>query len=228
MENTTLNLSKKLLEVQQELKAPKDQHNNFGNYDYRSCESILSSVKPILRKHGLALTMSDELVLIGDRYYVKATATLIDTDNAGDTVTVTANAREEETKKGMDQSQVTGSCSSYARKYALCGLFAIDDGNDSDKVYQGDNNPPKQQKTKQNTKPQGQAPQQQQPPQQQPQGQAPLPVLTEYQRQATMLFLSQNAVAQSYYLNLYHVQDTSQLNLAAVYANLKENGKINF
>lgn len=213
MENTTLNLTEKLLEVQQELKAPKDQHNNFGNYDYRSCESILSSVKPILRKHGLALTMSDELVLIGDRYYVKATATLIDTAKGDDPVTVTAYAREEETKKGMDQSQVTGSCSSYARKYALCGLFAIDDGNDSDKMYQGDNNPPKQQKTKQNTK---------------PQGQAPLPVLTEHQRQATLLFLSQNTVAQSYYLNLYHVQDTSQLNLAAVYANLKENGKINF
>ena len=224
MENTTLNISGKLLQVQQQLKAPKDQHNNFGNYDYRSCESILSSVKPILKTVNLAVTMSDELVLIGDRYYVMATATLIDTDNAGDTVKVTAYAREEETKKGMDQSQVTGSCSSYARKYALCGLFAIDDGNDSDKMYQGDSNPPKQ--GRQQTKKQSPNPAPQ--PQPQPQGQAPLPVLTEYQRQATLLFLSQNTVAQSYYLNLYHVQDTSQLNLAAVYANLKENGKINF
>jgi len=209
METTTLSINAKLLKVQQQLKAPKDQHNSFGNYDYRSCESILSSLKPILESVKLAVTISDELVLIGERYYVKATATLIDTENCGDTVKVTAYAREEESKKGMDQSQVTGSCSSYARKYALCGLFAIDDGNDSDKVYQGDSNQEKQGKRK--LPPQSPA----------------IPAITDYQRQMTLLFLSQNQDAQRYYLNLYHVQDTSQLDIAAVYANLKANKKIN-
>ena len=126
-----MNIYKKLLNIQAELKAPKNQYNSFGKYHYRSCEDILESLKPVLAKHQAAVTISDEIVLIGDRYYVKATATLIDVEK-GDKVEVSAYAREDEQKKGMDASQLTGSTSSYARKYALNGLFAIDDTKDSD------------------------------------------------------------------------------------------------
>lgn len=119
----------KLLLVQAELKAPKNQRNNFGNYNYRSCEDILEAVKPLLKKYECQLTLSDELVNVGERYYVKATARFVD----GDKETVsTAYARESETKKGMDDSQITGTASSYARKYALNGLFLIDDTKDAD------------------------------------------------------------------------------------------------
>jgi hypothetical protein len=114
----------RLTTIQRELKAPKGQFNAFGKYKYRSCEDILEAVKPLL--NGVPLTISDELVMIGDRYYVKATV------NFGDTVKVTAFAREEADKKGMDSSQITGAASSYARKYALNGLFLIDDNRDSD------------------------------------------------------------------------------------------------
>ena len=125
------NLYKKLVSVQFELKAPKGQRNNFGNYNYRSCEDILEAVKPLLDKYNVALTIRDEIVLIGDRFYVKATATLIDADT-GETVEASAFAREGADKKGMDVSQLTGATSSYARKYALNGLFAIDDNKDAD------------------------------------------------------------------------------------------------
>ena len=121
----------KLMNIQNELKAPKSQYNEFGKYHYRSCEDILESLKPVLAKHQAAVTISDEIVLIGDRYYVKATAALIDVEK-GDKVEVSAYAREDVQKKGMDVSQLTGSTSSYARKYALNGLFAIDDTKDSD------------------------------------------------------------------------------------------------
>lgn len=119
----------KLQEIQFKLKAPKGQYNNFGKYKYRSCEDILEAVKPILNEVGCTLTLSDEPILIGDRYYIKATAWLRgeDTNEA-----VTAYAREAETKSGMDVSQVTGTASSYARKYALNGLFCIDDTKDAD------------------------------------------------------------------------------------------------
>ena len=129
-----MNLYDQLAQVQQALKAPKDQHNNFGNYNYRSCESILEAVKPLLAKSDLALTLTDEIVQVGDRIYVKATASVYPTtDNDGEVmVSVSAFAREEESKKGMDSSQVTGAASSYARKYALNGLFCIDDNKDSD------------------------------------------------------------------------------------------------
>lgn len=126
-----MNIYEKLADVQASLKAPKGQYNAFGKYKYRSCEDIVESVKPLLRTHGLLLTLSDELVNISDRFYVKATATIIDTAE-GKSISVSAFAREEETKKGMDGSQVTGASSSYARKYALNGLFAIDDTKDSD------------------------------------------------------------------------------------------------
>lgn len=121
----------KLMNIQQELKAPKGQYNDFGKYAYRSCEDILEAVKPLLKKEKVVLTISDELQYIGNRYYIKATATLIDIESEA-TISNSAYAREEETKKGMDGSQITGASSSYARKYALNGLFGIDDNKDSD------------------------------------------------------------------------------------------------
>jgi hypothetical protein len=144
----------KLIKIQSELNAPKTRTNTFGKYKYRSCEDILEAVKPLLAREGLALTLSDEIVEIGGRNYVKATATIADKDGAqtktmlGDVLTshnvhsVTAYAREEETKKGMDGSQITGAASSYARKYALNGLFLIDDTKDSDSTNKHDEEPP--------------------------------------------------------------------------------------
>lgn len=122
-------MNKQLVAVQQKLKAPKGQRNTFGNYNYRSCEDILEAVKPILAEVGAQLTLSDEMIAVGDRVYVKATATFASEDGSE---VVTAWAREAETKKGMDDSQVTGATSSYARKYALNGLFLIDDTKDAD------------------------------------------------------------------------------------------------
>lgn len=115
--------------IQEELKAPKSQYNRFGGYAYRSVEDILTAVKPLLVNEKAELTLTDELVLIGDRYYVKATATYEDKDGKK---VVTGYARESENKKGMDASQITGTASSYARKYALNGLFLIDDTKDAD------------------------------------------------------------------------------------------------
>lgn len=127
-----MGIAEKLLNIQQELKAPKNQRNNFGGYNYRSCEDILEAVKPLLKANKCILTIDDELVNIGERYYIRATAILADAENAEDYYSNTAYAREAETKKGMDESQVTGACSSYARKYALNGLFCIDDVKDAD------------------------------------------------------------------------------------------------
>lgn len=124
-------MNKKLMNIQSELKAPKGQYNSFGKYKYRSCEDILEAVKPVLAKHGCTLTISDSIELIGDRFYVKATATLHDIDS-DKSISVTAYAREAQDKKGQDSSQVTGATSSYARKYALNGLFCIDDTKDAD------------------------------------------------------------------------------------------------
>lgn len=120
---------KELIEIQRELKAPKGNYNSFGKYKYRSAEDILESVKPLCHKNGCLLTLSDSVELIGERFYIKATAKIT---NGTDSVEVTAYAREEETKKGMDGSQITGTASSYARKYALNGLFCIDDTKDAD------------------------------------------------------------------------------------------------
>ncbi len=155
-----MNIYEKLLAIQSELKAPKGQYNSFGKYKYRSCEDILEAVKPICKKYNAVLTLSDEMIVLGDgvsqsqtikdsgieqethtvikgqRYYIKATASLIDTeDTKGNGIAVIENiayAREDETKKGMDGSQITGTASSYARKYALNGLFCIDDTKDAD------------------------------------------------------------------------------------------------
>lgn len=121
----------KLRVIQLNLIAPKNQYNNFGKYNYRSCEDILEGLKPCLQETKTAVTVNDEIVQIGDRYYIKATATLFDCET-GESVSNTAYAREEESKKGMDASQVTGATSSYARKYALNGLFCIDDVKDAD------------------------------------------------------------------------------------------------
>lgn len=118
-----------LLKIQRKLKAPKNQYNSFGKYPYRSAEDILEAVKPLLEEFKATLTLSDDIVQVGDRVYVKATATLKDGDEE---TTVTAFAREDETKKGMDGAQITGTASSYARKYALNGLFLIDDTKDAD------------------------------------------------------------------------------------------------
>ena len=121
---------KELAIIQSRLKAPKGQYNSFGKYKYRSCEDIVEAVKPLLAEQGCALMMSDELVFVGDRYYIKATVTI--QNAAGEQARCTALAREEEEKKGMDASQITGTASSYARKYALNGLLAIDDTKDAD------------------------------------------------------------------------------------------------
>ena len=120
-----------LMNVQAALKAPKNHPNDFGKYKYRSCEDIVEAAKPLLKENGLFLNMSDEVVQIGDRYYVKATVKVVDIVT-GESVQTSALARESAQKKGMDESQITGTASSYARKYALNGLFAIDDTKDAD------------------------------------------------------------------------------------------------
>jgi hypothetical protein len=119
----------KLIEIQSELNVPKNLYNSFGKYKYRNCESILEVAKPICKKHGAVLILNDDIELVGDRFYIKATATLTDGKEA---IEVHAYAREEENKKGMDGSQITGTASSYARKYALGGLFNLDDNKDAD------------------------------------------------------------------------------------------------
>lgn len=131
-----------LMKIQGSLKAPKGQKNKFGNYNYRSCEDILEALKIPLKDNNCSLTISDKIILVGSRYYVEATATL--KNSKGDSVIVTASAREAETKKGMDESQITGASSSYARKYALNGLFAIDDTADADSMDNKDSGQKKQ------------------------------------------------------------------------------------
>lgn len=126
-----MSIYEKLLSIQTELKAPKSQYNKFGGYNYRNCEDILEALKPLLKQHNATVLLTDEIENIGDRFYVRANATFIDIEN-GAKITVSALAREELSKKGMDSSQVTGSTSSYARKYALNGLFCIDDTKDAD------------------------------------------------------------------------------------------------
>ena len=124
-----MSIDKKLQAIQSELEVPKSQYNSFGKYNYRNAEDILAAAKPVCHKHGCLLMVEDDMVLLGDRYYVKATATIMDGE---ETLTATAYARESEEKKGMDAAQVTGAASSYARKYALNGLFCLDDVKDAD------------------------------------------------------------------------------------------------
>ena len=129
--STTYNIRQKLQGIQSSLKAPKGQTNKFGGYKYRSCEDILTAVKPLLAEWGCSLVIQDDIVEVGGRVYVKAVASLADNDSEM-AISASALAREAETKKGMDEAQITGSASSYARKYALNGLFAIDDTRDPD------------------------------------------------------------------------------------------------
>lgn len=126
--------TERLIAVQSQLKVPKNQYNDYGGFKYRSCEDILEAVKPLLQKEGLYVTIADDIVVIGERFYVKATATLSDGENS---ISNHAFAREDAAKKGMDGSQVTGTASSYARKYALNGLLAIDDTKDADALNNG-------------------------------------------------------------------------------------------
>ena len=126
-----MNIYQKLIKIQNELKAPKNQYNSFGKYKYRSCEDILEALKPLLKENNLLISLSDDMVNVGNRNYIKATVRIIDSES-GEIFENTAFAREDETKKGMDGSQITGASSSYARKYALNGMFAIDDTKDAD------------------------------------------------------------------------------------------------
>lgn len=127
-----------LTRITRELKAPKNLKNSFGNYSYRNAESIYEAVKPLLEKHKASLIISDSIEVVGDRFYIKATATL--SDSKGESISATAYAREAFTKKGMDEAQITGSASSYARKYALGGLFLLDDNKDIDSLDNADTN----------------------------------------------------------------------------------------
>lgn len=128
-----------LAQIQSELKAPKGQRNTFGKYNYRSCEDILEAVKPLLKERGLVILITDDIVQIGERYYVRATATIYDSE--GSFISNSALAREELKRTGMDASQITGATSSYARKYALNGLLAIDDTKDADATNKGQDEP---------------------------------------------------------------------------------------
>jgi len=128
-----MSIHEKLLKIQSELKAPKDQVNTFGKYKYRNLEGIEEALKPLLRERGVTLTISDEIVLVGDRVYVKSIAEITDTESK-ESLTNVAYAREALAKKGMDEAQVTGAASSYSRKYNLSGLFLIDDTKDADSM----------------------------------------------------------------------------------------------
>lgn len=132
-----MSIHNKLMEIQHKLKAPKNQKNNFGGYNYRSCEDILEAVKPLLYEQKCTLCINDEVLPVTDSVYVKATATITDSETS-EVVTSSAYAREQESAKGMTAPQITGSCSSYARKYALNGLFCIDDTKDADATNTGE------------------------------------------------------------------------------------------
>ena len=131
LKGDNMEFKEKLQKIQCELKAPKNLYNSFGKYKYRNAEGICESVKPMLEKYKVILTLSDDIIQVGERYYIKATASLKDVESDG-FVDVTAMARESLDKKGMDESQITGTASSYARKYALNGLFLLDDTKDAD------------------------------------------------------------------------------------------------
>ncbi len=141
-----LNIRQKLNAIQVELKAPKNQYNSFGKYNFRNCEDILEGLKDHLKKHNCIVVMSDEIQLIGDRFYIKATSKLIDTETDA-SIVATSYARETLQKKGMDDSQVTGAASSYARKYSLNGLFCIDDTKDADGMEPPKSTPKQTQKS---------------------------------------------------------------------------------
>lgn len=150
-----MNIYEKLTKLQNELKAPKNQYNNFGKYKYRNCEDILEAVKPLLLENKLAQIINDEVIVIQDRFYIKATVTLYNSEKTEEVITVSALAREEQSKKGMEGSQLTGATSSYARKYALAGLYALDDTKDSDSMNNKQEQGNKQQQGNQQQRQQG-------------------------------------------------------------------------
>lgn len=150
------NIHEKLIKIQSKLKAPKNHFNKFGGYHYRNCEDILEGLKPLLEEHQATLLVTDDLVMVGERYYIKATATLIDVET-GEKLSATGFAREEENKKGMDSMQLSGATGSYARKYALNGLFAIDDTKDSDTLNKHGKDKPQSNKSNEGTISEGQA-----------------------------------------------------------------------
>lgn len=227
MADKTLSLHEKLMHIQHELKAPKNQHNSFGNYNYRSAESILEALKPLLVKYGATVTITDTIESIGDRIYVKATATILDAEvpatvkmsqggieiKEASKLEVTAYAREAETKKGMDDAQVTGATSSYARKYALNGLFLLDDTEDVDsEAYQA--------QAKQ--EPQKAAPKKAPAKKAEPKKEEPkeVPPLTEEE----LLFLSQRYSGENLekLLDYFKIEDISQIEPAAGRALIKK------
>ena len=152
-----MNVYEKLIKVQSELKAPKSCFNNFGGYAYRTCEDIMNALKPLLVEVKATVKISDDLVMIGDRYYIKSTATFIDVES-GESVENTAFAREPLNKKGMDEAQISGASSSYCRKYALNGLFLIDDTKDADSMDNSSNDNSNQQTSPRRSTPQTSAP----------------------------------------------------------------------
>ena len=195
---TNLTLHEKLMHIQNELKAPKNLHNNFGGYNYRSAENILEALKPLLVKYSATVTITDTIEDIGGRIYVKATASFYGADSSAP-MEVTAYAREAETKKGMDDAQVTGATSSYARKYALNGLFLLDDTEDVDsEAYQAQAKP----------EPQKTAPKKSPAKKAEPKKEEPKP-LTE----AELLFLSQRYSGANLekLLDYFHIEDISQI-----------------
>ena len=195
MADKTLSLHEKLMHIQHELKAPKNLRNNFGGYNYRSAESILEALKPLLVKYGATVTIRDDIVEIGGRIYVKAIAEIWDT-TSDNYMIVSAYAREAETKKEMDDAQVTGATSSYARKYALNGLFLLDDTEDVDtEAYQAQTEKAQAKKTTTKKK-------------EEPKTQE-VPPLTEEE----LLFLNQRYTGENLnkLLDYFHIEDISQI-----------------
>ena len=208
-------IRQKLMHIQQELNAPKSNYNSFGKYSYRSCEDILEAVKPLLSAQRCVLTISDTIKQVGERYYIEATATISDCES-GDTISNTAFAREAEDKKGMDESQITGATSSYARKYALNGLFCIDDVKDADTM---DNTNSGGKKAKPAQKPTAQPTQ----PAQQPiPAQATARVITAEQGFALMKRIKADNIDSTKLLALYKVEMIKDLTVTQ-YANISDN-----
>ena len=200
-----MTLKEKLMNIQAELKAPKNLRNSFGNYNYRNVESILEALKPLLVKYNATVTITDTIEFIADRIYVKAVATIYDVENKNndaDIITATAYAREAEAKKGMDEAQITGATSSYARKYALNGLFLLDDTQDVDtEAYQkasqkGADKPAQAPKEKPKSK-----------------ASKPTEAKTEPLTEEELLFLSQRYTGANLaaLLDYYQIEDISQI-----------------
>ena len=208
MADKSLSFREKLMHIQHELKAPKNQHNSFGNYNYRNAESILEALKPLLVKYGATVTITDMIVQVGERTYVNSIATIYDNDSDAK-LSVEAYAREAETKKGMDDAQVTGATSSYARKYALNGLFLLDDTEDVDtEAYQTQTQPEKAQAKKATTKKK-----------EEPKTQEVSPLTEE-----ELLFLNQRYTGENLnkLLDYFHIEDISQIEPAAGRALIKK------